>query len=109
MKTTEQAGTPRMPHRVHRATGQPAASPAAAGFRPAGAALAVAAAFAAGQALAQATGPQVIHGQAIVTRSGNSMVVTTANGVGTGHSAINWQSFSVPAGSTTRFDQPTAS
>ncbi len=36
------------------------------------------------------------------------MVVTTQNGAGTGHSAINWQSFSISAGSSTRFDQPNA-
>ncbi|MDQ6882420.1 MAG: filamentous hemagglutinin N-terminal domain-containing protein, partial [Pseudomonadota bacterium] len=35
-------------------------------------------------------------------------MVTTQNGAGTQHSAINWQSFSVPAGSFTRFNQPGA-
>src|SRR5205814_376109 len=35
-------------------------------------------------------------------------VVTTQNAAGTNRSVINWQSFSVPTGSTTRFDQPTA-
>ena len=84
--------------------------PASAGFRPAGAALAIAAALATlpSGVDAQATGAQVIHGQASLVQQGNSLVVTTQNGAGTGHSAINWQSFSVPAGATTRFNQPNA-
>src|SRR5215216_6580801 len=89
--------------------GRPASSPAVAGFRPAGMALALAAAFiGTGQALAQPTGAQVIAGQASLVRQGNSLVVTTQNAAGTSHSAINWQSFSIPAGSATRFDQPSA-
>ena len=89
--------------------GHPASSPAVAGFRPAGMALAVAAAFAgAGQALAQPTGAQVISGQASLQQQGNNLVVTTQNAVGTNRSAINWQSFSIPAGSATRFEQPSA-
>src|SRR6185369_3871982 len=43
-----------------------------------------------------------------LVQQGNSLVVTTQNGAGTNHSAINWQSFSVPAGSTTQFNQPSA-
>lgn len=80
------------------------------GFRPAGVALALAAAFMAcsDRAAAQATGAQVIHGQASLVQQGNSLVITTTNGAGTNHSAINWQSFSVPAGSTTQFNQPNA-
>src|SRR5688572_10498318 len=87
-----------------------ASSPAVAGFRPAGAALAVAAAFSVAPiwVAAQPTGAQVIHGQASLARNGNNLVVTTGNGAGTSHSAINWQSFSVPAGSVTQFNQPTA-
>src|SRR3990172_7826601 len=90
---------------------RPTASPVAAGFRPAGAALAIATAFMAvpQHGSAQPAGAQVISGQASLAQQGNSLVVTTQNGAGTTHSAINWQSFSVPAGSTTRFNQPSAS
>lgn len=38
----------------------------------------------------------------------SKLVVTTQNGAGTNYSAINWQSFSIPAGSTTRIQQPSA-
>ncbi len=98
--------TPRLPH----AQSVPAAaSPAAAGLRPAGAALAIAAAFLGWAPVqAQSTGAQAVHGQASVSQQGGNVLVTTQNGPGTSHSAINWQSFSVPGGSTTRFQQPTA-
>lgn len=76
-------------------------------FRPAGAALAVALAFVT-QAQAQPSGAQAIHGTASLSQQGNKLVVTTTNGSGTGHSAINWQSFSVPGGTTTQFIQPSA-
>lgn len=87
-----------------------ASSPAVAGFRPATAALAVAAAFGLPSALvhAQPSGATAIHGQAVLTTSGSNLLVTTSNGAGTNHSAINWQSFSVPGGSTTHFLQPSA-
>jgi len=86
-----------------------AACPAVAGFRPAGAALAVAAAFLSSpMALAQASGAQAIHGHASLSQQGANLLVTTQNGAGTNHSAINWQSFSVPGGSTTHFAQPHA-
>lgn len=87
-----------------------ASAPAFAGFRPAAAALAVATAFTLQpRALqAQPVGPQVIHGQASSQRNGNNLLVTTQNGAGTSHSAINWQSFSVPGGSVTHFNQPSA-
>src|SRR3954469_10072792 len=89
-----------------RATCAP--SPAVAGFRPAGVALAVAAAFmGVGSAFGQPTGANVIQGQALLQQQGSSLVVTTQNAAGTNRSVINWQSFSVPTGSTTRFDQPT--
>jgi len=85
------------------------AAPAVAGFRPAGVAVALAAAFVGShQALAQPSGAQVIQGQASFAQQGNSLVITTQNGAGLNHSAINWQSFSVPAGSTTSFVQPNA-
>jgi filamentous hemagglutinin family protein len=87
---------------------RPASSPAAAGFRPAGAALAIAAAFLSttDRAHAQPSGGHAIHGQASLSQQGSKLVVTTQNGAGTNHSAINWQSFSVPGGSTTHFQQP---
>ncbi|MBC7438049.1 MAG: filamentous hemagglutinin N-terminal domain-containing protein, partial [Bdellovibrionales bacterium] len=40
--------------------------------------------------------------------AGTKLTVTTTNGVGTNHSAINWQSFSIGAGNTTQFVQPGA-
>ncbi|MCC2633163.1 MAG: hypothetical protein K0S48_1049, partial [Ramlibacter sp.] len=85
-----------------------ASAPAVAGFRPAGAALAVAAALGMQPAVApaQPTGGQAIHGQASFWSNGNNLVVRTQNGAGN-FSAINWQSFSIPAGSVTRFVQPT--
>lgn len=85
-----------------------AASPAAAGYRPAGIALAVAAVFIELPALAQPSGAQAIHGSASLNQQGNKLTVTTQNGAGTNHSAINWQSFSVPGGTTTHFAQPNA-
>ncbi|MBI2770614.1 MAG: hypothetical protein HYX47_13390, partial [Burkholderiales bacterium] len=63
----------------------PAGSPAVAGFRPAGAAMAIAAAFA-GPAAAQLTGAQVIHGQAAIVQQGANVTVTTQNGAGSNHS-----------------------
>ncbi|MFM9879775.1 MAG: filamentous hemagglutinin N-terminal domain-containing protein, partial [Burkholderiaceae bacterium] len=87
-----------------------APSPAAAGHRIRPAALAVAAALSLTPfvAVAQPSGAQVIHGGAQIQQNGANLVVTTTNGAGTSHSAINWQSFSIPLGSTTRFDQPSA-
>ncbi len=72
--------------------------------------MAVAAAFAAAPqvVIAQPAGAQVIHGQASLVQQGSSLTVTTQNGAGTSHSAINWQSFNVPAGSVTQFNQPNA-
>jgi filamentous hemagglutinin family protein len=83
--------------------------PLAAGFRPAAAVLALAAAFALPQvALAQPVPRQVIHGAATFAGSGANLLVTTTNGSGTNHSAIDWRSFSVPQGSITQFLQPSA-
>jgi filamentous hemagglutinin family protein len=71
--------------------------------------LALAAALAGhGMASAQPAGATVIHGQASFASQGKQLTVTTRNGAGTQHSAINWQSFSIPQGSITRFDQPDA-
>ncbi len=85
-----------------------AASPAVAGHRPLALALALAACFAAAPLRAQPVAAQAIHGAATLSRSGANLTVTTQNGAGTNHSAINWQSFNVPGGSTTHFAQPTA-
>lgn len=61
-----------------------------------------------GNAHANPTGGVAIVGQANMTTTGNQLLVTTQNGAGTNHSAINWQSFSIPAGNTTHFLQPSA-
>lgn len=100
----------RVPSRSTRGARATAASPAVAGFRPASAALAVAAAFAvhAGNLQAQPVPIGAVHGTASFTRNGSNLLVTTTNGAGTGHSAIDWRSFSVPGGSVTHFQQPTA-
>ena len=58
-------------------------------------------------AYANPTGGIVIQGQATFDSSQpNKLLVTTQNGAGTNSSAINWQSFSIPAGSATRIEQP---
>lgn len=94
---------------VQASAGRAARHPLAAGFRPASVALALAAAFVPyGDVLAQPAGAQVIHGQASLQQQGNSLLVTTQNGPGSRHSAIDWQSFSVPGGSLTHFRQPDA-
>jgi filamentous hemagglutinin family protein len=62
----------------------------------------------AGNAMANPEGGVVIAGQASMVTNGNQLLVTTQNAVGTNHSAINWQSFSIPAGSSTYFQQPSA-
>ena len=59
-------------------------------------------------AWANPTGAAAIVGSANLATQGNKLTVTTQNGVGLQHSAINWQSFSIPAGNTTHFQQPSA-
>ncbi|WP_395667579.1 filamentous hemagglutinin N-terminal domain-containing protein [Rhodoferax sp.] len=59
-------------------------------------------------AVANPTGAVVVHGQATQTTNGNQLTVVTQNGAGTKHSAIDWQSFSIPKGSSTYFQQPDA-
>ena len=55
------------------------------------------------------TGGVAVHGSALFnTGQANKLVVTTQNGAGTNHSAINWNSFSIGAGNTTQFVQPSA-
>ena len=79
-------------------------------FKPRFRLLALLAALASGPvvALAQANGATVVHGQASFTTQGNQMTINTVNGAGTRHSAIDWKSFSVPLGGSTRFNQPDA-
>ena len=98
--------SPRQP--ATRLAGRTAASPAVAGYPPAAIALAIATCFAASPARAQPSGAQVIQGSANIVQQGSRTVVTTQNGAGTNHSAINWQSFSIPAGTATQFVQPSA-
>ncbi len=57
---------------------------------------------------ANPTGGVAVVGQATVVNTGNTLRVTTQNAAGTNFSAINWQSFSIPSGSTTFFQQPDA-
>lgn len=74
-------------------------------------ALALSVAFCAAMhpAAANPTGAVVVHGQAALSNpQANTLLVTTQNGPGSNHSAINWQSFSIPAGNVTRFVQPNA-
>ena len=66
-------------------------------------ALACLAALASPLALAQAalpTGAQVVSGQASISTAGNSMTVTNSAGA-----VLNWQSFSIGAGQSVRFEQ----
>ena len=58
-------------------------------------------------AFANPAGGIAIQGQATFDASqANRLLVTTQNAQGTNGSAINWQSFSIPAGNTTYFQQP---
>jgi filamentous hemagglutinin family protein len=95
---------PRLPTRRHIVS----ASPAVSGHRPVALAMSLAACFAPLASLAQLVGVQAIHGQASVVTQGNQTTVTTQNGAGSSHSALNWQSFNIPAGTTTQFVQPSA-
>ncbi|RYF42450.1 MAG: filamentous hemagglutinin N-terminal domain-containing protein, partial [Comamonadaceae bacterium] len=87
---------------------RPVTAPAVAGYRPLLITAAVACCFGTPAVLAQPSGAQAIHGSANLSQQGNKLVVTTGNGAGSNHSAINWQSFSVPVGSVTQFNQPSA-
>lgn len=87
---------------------RPLPSPAVAGHRRLLLALALAAGFGGGPAHAQPSGAQARHGSATLSQQGSRLVVTTQNGAGTAHSAIDWQSFSIPAGTSTHFAQPGA-
>ena len=75
---------------------------------PAALSLALAAAFASTPLLLHAnpTGGVAVHGTAAMVSNGNLLNVTTTNGAGTNNSVINWQSFSIPRGNSTNFQQP---
>ena len=49
-------------------------------------------------------GATVVNGSATVSQSGNVLTVTNSNGA-----IINWNKFSIAAGETTHFTQPSAS
>ncbi|PIQ52062.1 MAG: hypothetical protein COW02_11510, partial [Comamonadaceae bacterium CG12_big_fil_rev_8_21_14_0_65_59_15] len=59
-------------------------------------------------AFANPTGGVTVAGQASMVSQGNKLTVTTQNAPGANHSAINWQSFSIPQGNSTYFAQPNA-
>jgi filamentous hemagglutinin family protein len=59
-------------------------------------------------AVAQPAGMTAIHGTASAQQDGARTTVTTTNGAGTRHSAIDWRSFSVPAERSVYFSQPDA-
>ena len=67
-------------------------------------AVVVCAMLAGGAALANPTGPTVAHGTVQFARPGANTLDITASS----NAIINWQGFSVDAGETTRFVQPTA-
>ena len=81
------------------------------GIRLSALAIGIASAWLAGPstAVANPTGGSAIVGQASLLNQGNKLTVTTQNGALGNYSAINWQSFSIPAGSSTYFQQPNAS
>ena len=64
---------------------------------------AVSGCFAAG-VLANPVGPSVVAGTASIAQIGKTMTVTNSAGA-----ILNWNQFSIAAGETTRFIQPTAS
>jgi len=66
-------------------------------------AVAVAACFA-GEAGANPVAPQVVNGSASFAVKGNALTVTNSNGA-----IINWNTFSIGAGESTRFNQSSAS
>ena len=59
-------------------------------------------------ATAQPAGMTPIFGGASVTQSGTRTTITTVNGAGANHSALDWRSFSVPGGTSVWFAQPNA-
>ena len=65
---------------------------------------AVATCFASAPAWANPTGPQVVNGSASFSQKGNLLTVTNSSGA-----IINWNSFSIGANETTRFNQASTS
>jgi filamentous hemagglutinin family protein len=59
-------------------------------------------------AFAQPSGLTPVHGGATVQGTGAKTIITTINGAGTRHSALDWRSFQVPGGQTVFFLQPNA-
>ncbi len=59
-------------------------------------------------AWANPTGAQAVAGSVQLQTQGQHLQVTTQNAPGTNHSVIQWQGFSIPAGNSTFFQQPTA-
>ncbi|HEY5292505.1 MAG TPA: filamentous hemagglutinin N-terminal domain-containing protein, partial [Burkholderiales bacterium] len=66
--------------------------------------VAISACFTTAPAWANPTGPQVVNGSASIAQTGNLLTVTNSNGA-----IINWNTFSIAAGETTRFNQPSVS
>ena len=99
---------PYLPSTRRARSARAASSPAASGHPPLTLALSMAACFVPAAVHAQATGMQAIHGAASIATQGNRTVITTQNGAGTSHSALNWQSFGVAPGTVTQFNQPSA-
>jgi len=67
-------------------------------------AAAISACFSTTPAWANPTGPQVVNGAASFNQSGSLLTVNNSNGA-----IINWNSFSIGASETTRFNQASAS
>ena len=67
-------------------------------------AAAISACFASAPAWANPTGAQVVNGSASIVQAGKLLTVTNSNGA-----IINWNSFSIGASETTRFNQTSAS
>src|ERR1035437_3213504 len=64
---------------------------------------AISACFASAPAWSNPTAPQVVNGSASFSQSGNLLTVNNTNGA-----IINWNSFSIGANETTRFNQASA-
>ncbi len=67
-------------------------------------AAAISACFASAPVWGNPTGAQVVNGSASISQTGKLLTVTNSNGA-----IINWNTFSIGAGETTRFNQASAS
>ncbi|MFH1603215.1 MAG: filamentous hemagglutinin N-terminal domain-containing protein, partial [Pseudomonadota bacterium] len=65
---------------------------------------AISACFASAPAWGNPTGPQVVNGMASISQAGKLLTVSNSNGA-----IINWNTFSIGADETTRFNQASAS